>query len=139
MDISDGLSGAVHSMCSASHVGATVDESLIPIRPELVVLADKLGFGRLPLSLAGGDWQFLYAIPRKNIDRALGIASALGGCLSIIGEFQHDPSQILARTQDGNLKRFLRFEHDSFADSSKLGYFDLLSEPKVCLGEIVSE
>lgn len=139
MDISDGLSGAVHAMCSASRVGATIDESLIPIKPELIALADKLGFGRLPLSLAGGDWQFLYAIPRENIGRAMDIASELGGCLSIIGEFQHDPSRILAKTLDGDLRRFLRFEHDSFADSSEQGYFDLLGEPRICLGDIASE
>ena len=55
MDISDGLSGTVHAMCSASGVGALVNENSIPIDPRLTALGNQLGLRRVQLALAGGD------------------------------------------------------------------------------------
>jgi thiamine-monophosphate kinase len=134
-DISDGLSGALFSICSASDVGVLIDEQKLPIDPNLVDLAAFLGLRPMQLTLAGGDWQYLYTVPAPHLAEAVRISVAIGVRLTVIGTVI-ESSLIAARTLDGTYRHLRRVEHDSFADGSKgSGYFESLGTPQKCFGE----
>ncbi len=137
IDISDGLSGALHSICSASGVGAVIDESKLPINFALKELANSVGLRPIQLTLAGGDWQFLYSIPKDKMVIAEGIANSIGSRISVIGETV-EVGLMAIRTMEGNYRHLNRIEHDSFADGRKgAGYFDGLGEQQQCFGDSI--
>ena len=125
-------------MCSASGVGAAVDESHLPIRTDVLSLAEALGLKRMQLPNAGGDWQYVYAIPPQHIETARQLAVEAGHPLTVIGGFHADVDNISVNTIGGELRDLLRIEHDSFADASPAGgYFHKQSLPQDCLGDRV--
>lgn len=115
-DISDGLSGAIHAICEASSCGAIVDEQRIPLDPELNELILATGLSPLQLSSAGGDWQFLYAVPPKHLPILYQLAASQDASVSVIGTVA-EHQDIAIRHMDGAWHRLDRVEHDSFADS----------------------
>lgn len=138
MDISDGLSGTLHAICSASHVGVEIDERALPVRGDVLEFAAALGLGRLQLTLAGGDWQYLYAIPPNKFAKAKDIADSLGWPLTAIGHFSSMHDQVSVCAENGERRELLRLEHDSFDESrGGMGYFDRLSDPQHCLGKVL--
>ena len=115
IDISDGLPGAIHAICGASGVGALVDESLIPLHPELKGLISASGLAPLQLSAAGGDWQYLYAIDPDGLAKLEKIATSQGDVIRVIGTVvEHGVTAV--RTVQGAWCHLERLEHDSFAD-----------------------
>ena len=139
MDISDGLAGTLYSICSASGVGAVIEEDSLPINPELAQLANSLGLRSMQLSLAGGDWQYLYSIPQNMLSEAREIAEKLGARITVIGRAVK--SGIMAiHTKDGNFREICRIEHDSFSDENNgRGYFENLGKPMECFGQFIDE
>lgn len=122
-DISDGLPGAIHAICGSSDCGAIVDERNIPLHPDLdeVILAS--GFSTLQLATAGGDWQFLYAIPPENLSALKQLAASQDAMVTVIGSITEN-REIAIRHFDGAWHRLERIEHDSFADDSNgIGHF----------------
>ena len=137
MDISDGLSGTIFSICNASGVGAVIDESKLPINPDLNDLAKKMGLRPMQLTLAGGDWQYLYAIPQKKMMEAEQIACKLDFPISVIGHVV-ESTFIASRTLEGDYRHLKRIEHDSFMDEPNgKGYFENLGNPIECFGDTV--
>jgi thiamine-monophosphate kinase len=137
MDISDGLSGTLFSICTASGVGAVIDESKLPINPELLDLAKSIGLRPMQLTLAGGDWQYLYSISTDKLEEAKKIASNIGFPITVIGNTV-EPNIIAARTSEGTYRHLKRIEHDSFLDkSSGKGYFENLGNPLPCFGDVI--
>jgi thiamine-monophosphate kinase len=136
MDISDGLSGTIHAICRASSVGASIDESKIPVVPDVMYFAESLGLSRLQLSLAGGDWQYLYALPPSAMDQAMDIARKSGTGLTVIGEFSGRHDDLFISTIHYGKKRLSLVEHDSFADTDSRDHFDRLGVPLVCFSEL---
>ncbi len=123
-DISDGFAGAVYSMASASDVGAMIEESELPVHPKIAEFCRNLGVSPIQLGSAGGDWQFLYAIPPGNLSEARKIALQGGHKLSVVGEFTADRT-IAYRSVDGVIRGLDRFEHDSFIPGrSGKSFFD---------------
>ncbi len=137
IDISDGLSGALYSLCSASKVGAAIDESMLPVNTELGEVITLFGQGPMQLSLAGGDWQYLYAIPRDKIAQAHATAERIGASISVIG-YAVDPG-IMAVKTEGGYRHLYRIEHDSFADALGTGHFEALGTPSECFGPFIDE
>lgn len=134
MDISDGLAGALYSLCGASGVGAKIDEAQIPIDPLLQEYADSLGLRRIQLSLAGGDWEYLYAVPANALNEIQRIADKVNYPFRVIGHTVC-PDTIGVITLDGEYRHLERIEHDSFSDGMKgKNYFERLSEPQHCFG-----
>jgi thiamine-monophosphate kinase len=128
-DISDGLPGAVHGVASASRLGALIEESRLPVRPEVLEFGRSLGLTPMQLASAGGDWQFLYAIPPGCLRRAQDIALECGHKLSVVGEFTAEPA-IAYRTVDGITRTLDRLEHDSFLPGrSGKSFFDRFGDP----------
>lgn len=115
-DISDGLPGAIHAICGASDCGALVDERCIPLHPDLDELILASGLSSLQLATAGGDWQFLYAVPPGHLSAMQQLAASQDARVTVIGSIT-ESREIAIRHLDGAWHRLERVEHDSFADN----------------------
>lgn len=122
-DISDGLPGAIHAICSASGRGALVDELRIPLHPDLDELVLASGLSPLQLATAGGDWQFLYAVPPDLLSTLQQLAASQDAKATVIGSVT-ESREIAIRYLDGAWHRLERMEHDSLADDRNgIGHF----------------
>ena len=135
IDISDGLPGAIHAICGASGCGALVDEHRIPLHPDLRALILASGLPPLQLATAGGDWQFLYAVPCADLPVLRQLAASQEANVSIIGTVTKS-RDIAIRHMDGAWHRLERIEHDSFADiGNGAGHFSLTAMGQSQRGE----
>ncbi len=122
-DISDGLPGAIHAICGASDCGAFVDELRIPLDPHLDELILASGLSPLQLGTAGGDWQFLYAVPPELLPSLQLLAASQDAKVTVIGGMTEN-QEIAIRHFDGAWHQLERIEHDSFADAGNgIGHF----------------
>ena len=138
MDISDGLAGALYSLCAASGVGALIEEKQIPVRSTLQNYADSLGLRKIQLGLAGGDWEYLYSIPSNALNAIQNIAESVNYPFKVIGHTVRSDT-IAVITLEGDYRHLKRIEHDSFSDGMKgKNYFQWLAEPQHCFGAQVS-
>jgi len=129
-DISDGLQAACKNMLEGTCLGAEIDESLIPIHPIFTDFAESLSITPIQLSMAGGDWQFLYSISKENVSELDKISRITNTPLTVIGEIT-DRGQIIAKTLNSDLKKLRSIENDSFGRNNKgKSYFEFLSDPQ---------
>jgi len=124
-DISDGLQGACRNMLSSSALGANLKEECLPINPGVKALALGIGLSPVQLSLAGGDWRFLYSVPEENYPALLDIADRIKHKVHCIGKVTQN-SGIWVERLDGTRSELSDIENDSFRTG---GYFDMLSHP----------
>jgi thiamine-monophosphate kinase len=128
-DISDGLQAACRNMIISNELGIQLIEGQIPIHPDLKELANKLSLTPLQLSMAGGDWQFLYCIPMAELKSVEAMSNNIGAKLSVIGEVT-ETKGIWAETLLGEHKKLRQIENDSFANRKDgKSYFNYLSDP----------
>lgn len=130
-DNSDGLSSSVHSLCASSGLGAVVYEDRIPMRKESIVIASKMGVPPIQLSLASGDWEFLYAVPESDIDIFMETASWYSAEACVIGRFTKKRKVIIS--DDNGDFEFLKIENDRFMEGRST--FDCLSNTISYKGE----
>ena len=129
-DISDGLQAACRNILSETNLGIQLNESSIPIHPELRELAGKLKLTPLQLSMAVGDWQFLYCIPKNNVNLLQRIAQTSESSITVIGEVINE-SGVWANTLTGQREKLRQIENDSFADRiDGKSYSTFLSSPR---------
>lgn len=139
IDISDGLSGAVHSICGASGVGALIEESRIPLDPRLASVVQASGCTPLQLSSAGGDWQYLYSVPPERLTALNHLAESLSTVVNVIGRVV-EPHTFAVKTVDGTWRQLKRVEHDSFADGAGGGgHFANIDASMSCVGPPLDE
>jgi thiamine-monophosphate kinase len=137
-DISDGLPGAIHALCSASGAGAIVDERRIPMHPALSSVISATGLSPLQISSAGGDWQYLYAVAPSQIEDLERMAASIGATVSVIGAVV-EPGLMAVRTLDGEWRELNRVEHDSFADRDGAGHFSKIGHLVAVAGDLVDQ
>lgn len=68
IDVSDGLAKEIHHLAKGSKVGFEVDETKIPISPQLVKACEKM-INKAPLALAlfgGEDYELLFTIKKSK-------------------------------------------------------------------------
>ena len=129
-DISDGLPAACRNMLADPSLGVELDEAMIPIHPELKELARSLSLTPLQLSMAGGDWRFLYCVPKSELPALKSIAEGSDTALTDVGEITENAG-IWAKTLDGDKRKLREIEHDSFAKRvDGKSYFEFLSDPQ---------
>ena len=129
-DISDGLQAACRNMIAGSSLGVELDEIQVPVHPALKGLANTLALSPLQLSMAGGDWQFLYCVPKDNIATLGSISDRSDTSLTVIGEVI-ETGGVWAKTREGHMKKLRQIEHDSFLNRiNGVSYFDFLSDPQ---------
>ncbi len=90
MDSSDGLADAIVQICTASHVGAIVKRSTLPISPALASIFPDTA---LSLALYGGeDFELVLCLP---LPLALALVGSLGGSAAIVGNIVSSPEILL--------------------------------------------
>ena len=100
IDISDGLSSDLGHLCKQSEVGATIDETLIPISKNLLDASEMdLDEIRLLVMNGGEDYALLAAIRPEGVPELQLSLSASGSSLSVIGQFT---SQLELRIRKSN-------------------------------------
>lgn len=91
IDISDGLSGDLKKICSASKVGAKIYEERIPVSSECKKIAEFYKEDCLKFALSGGeDYELLFTVARININSFKNLAAENNLEFSIIGEITID-------------------------------------------------
>ncbi len=135
-DISDGLPSSIYSLCNASGVGAIIDESKLPIHQVGLDLAKQLNIRPMQLTLAGGDWQYLYSIPKEHIDQVYQLAKEANWPITVIGEIIDD-RLIIIKTLEDEFRILERIENDKFSKPSGNNYFEALANKMECFGDRV--
>ena len=95
MDISDGLLKDLGRMCVASHVGARVDRTKLPLSPaaRAVVMADPAHYAAV---VSGGDdYEILCAVPSAKAQAFIAAAAACGVSVTCIGPVCVDHGVVL--------------------------------------------
>jgi hydrogenase expression/formation protein HypE len=96
-----GLSSVVNELAAASRVGVVLDESAIPLRPEVRGACEMLGLD--PLYVAN-EGKLIAVVPPEDAGRALGAMRAhpLGTDAALIGEVVDDhPGMVILRSRVG--------------------------------------
>jgi len=137
-DISDGLPSSIYSLCNASGFGAIIDEAKLPIHSISRDVSESLNIRPLQLTFAGGDWQYLYAIPKENMVKAYEIAQEIDCSITVIGKVSEDKS-IMINTLENEYRILKRIENDRFSKYSGNSYFEALANPIECFGNRIDE
>jgi len=121
MDLSDGLSGDLLTLCEAADVAAVVDPAALPVDPHAASLTRARGGDALGLALHGGeDYQLLLAVAPDAL-AATGEAAAMWEIpLADVGEFTVGHPALAQRGSDG-LRPLRPRSHDHFAPSLGMG------------------
>lgn len=88
IDLSDGLSGDLLTVCQESGASAWVDAAAVPIDDAAKALEEERGGDPLSLALHGGeDYQLLLAAPPEAVSRLRKLAAGLKVALTVVGGF----------------------------------------------------
>lgn len=80
LDLSDGLASDLGHICDASGTGAVVDLALLPVSPETVRLAARLGLNPRRLAVAGGeDYELLFTAPPGAVAALRAVVETVSG------------------------------------------------------------
>ena len=115
MDLSDGLSGDLLSLCQESGVSAWVDASALPVDPAAARLEKEGGDNGFSLALHGGeDYQLLLAVPPGKLAELRALAEGWGVQVTDVGEFTPGPAGLAVKFGEA-LRRLKPRSHDHFA------------------------
>jgi thiamine-monophosphate kinase len=116
MDLSDGLSGDLLTLCDASDVSAWVDGSALPVDPCATQLEKEGGSDAFSVALHGGeDYQLLLAVPPDALDRLKDVAVVWDLPVTAVGEFAAGPPGLSMKFGD-RMKRLRPKSHEHFKD-----------------------
>ena len=128
-DISDGLPAACKNLVERNNLGVIIKEDSVPIHPSLKDVSETLGISPIQLSMAGGDWRFLYSVSEQNLEKIWSISARSQTQLTVIGEVVEQEG-IWLKVQNGSMRRISDIEHDSFISyEGGKSYFEYLSDP----------
>ena len=114
MDNSDGLASSLYTLCKGSGVGAEIFQDNVPIRPEVLEVAQHLGIDPFLFALSSGDWQYLYVVPDENIEEFKKLLNQYSPLANIIGRCVEDQNnKVILTRQDGSYE-LNRIENDRF-------------------------
>ena len=98
MDISDGLSSELLTICRASHTGCRVYEDRIPIDYQTAVMAEELGMNLVTAALNGGeDYELLFTVPLSDHEKIKNLPG-----IKVIGHITKESLGCALVTRDGN-------------------------------------
>jgi thiamine-monophosphate kinase len=116
MDLSDGLSGDLLTLCEASGVSAWLDPDRVPADPHAAALEKEGGRDGFSLALHGGeDYQLLLAVPRERLDALHDLAQVWSLPVAVVGEFAPGPPGVSLKFGDA-LRKLRPRAHDHFGD-----------------------
>jgi thiamine-monophosphate kinase len=135
IDNSDGLTSSIYSLCNKSNVGAIIYESKLPIHPYSLEVAKLLSIRPIQLTLTGGDWQYLYSIPKNKIDIINQIAEKMNYPITVIGKIT-EQEDILIKTIENDIKLLKRIENDRFNKNRNNNFFESIVNKIECFENI---
>ena len=118
IDVSDGISSELHHICRQSKVGAFIEESGVPIHPDVEMLAIQFNLDPISCALSGGeDYELLFTINPNDIEKVKYLPD-----IYIMGEVVEASEGIKLHTKGGNIhelpaqgwKHFYRGEEESY-------------------------
>jgi thiamine-monophosphate kinase len=116
MDLSDGLSGDLLTLCHESDVSAWIDGAALPIDPCAAQLEKEGGGDGFSLALHGGeDYQLLLAVPPEALDQLKDVAVVWDLPVTAVGEFAPGPPALSMKFGD-RMKRLRPRSHEHFKD-----------------------
>jgi thiamine-monophosphate kinase len=87
IDVSDGLASELWHLSRESRVGIVIDQGALPVAPEAVAVAGRLGGDPADYCLNGGeDYELLFTLAPGDAVRAKAMISAMGTRCSVIGQ-----------------------------------------------------
>jgi thiamine-monophosphate kinase len=96
IDISDGLSGDMLTLCEESECLALLQADAVPVDPVVTSLERARGGDSFELALHGGeDYQMLLAVPRDKLDALREVAVIWDLPTTVVGEFAEGPATLL--------------------------------------------
>src|SRR5262245_54722566 len=98
MDLSDGLSGDLLSLCEENDLSAWIEPDWLPVAPCAAALEKEAGGDAFSLALHGGeDYQMLMAVPPERVDALRELAAVWSVTLSVVGQFSDGPPGLSLR------------------------------------------
>lgn len=99
IDISDGLASEIFHICKQSGVGALIEESGVPIHPEVQLLALQFKLDPITCALNGGeDYELLFTIRPEDVDKIKFLPD-----IYVAGEIMEAEAGIKLNTTGGRL------------------------------------
>lgn len=116
MDLSDGVSGDLLTVCQENDVSAWIDCLELPVDPAASLLEKEGGQSAFSLALHGDeDYEMLLAVAPERLEALRERAQGFDVTLSVIGRFEPGPPALYV--QFGDVTRRLKpRSHDHFAD-----------------------
>lgn len=119
IDLSDGLSSDLRTMCEESGVAARLSLGLVPIDPSAASLSRAQGGDGITLALHGGeDYQMLVAVPRERYPDVAGLGQVWNIPITAVGEFVEGAPDVFVE-QDGKLESLARGAHEHFRSAAR--------------------
>lgn len=114
MDLSDGLSGDLTTLCEAGGLSSWLDPAALPIDACAAAIEKDGGRDALSLGLHGGeDYQLLLAVPPDALDALRDVAVVWDVALTAIGAFAAGPPAVSLRFGE-TLRRLRPASHEHF-------------------------
>jgi thiamine-monophosphate kinase len=113
IDLSDGLSGDMLTLCEESDCMGLLDADAVPIDASLASLERARGGDAFSLALHGGeDYQMLLALPPDKLEALRDVAVIWDLPTTVVGQFAAGPATLMLR-KDGHRTPILphSFEH----------------------------
>jgi thiamine-monophosphate kinase len=119
MDLSDGLSGDLLTLCHESGVSAWIDASALPVDRCATQLEKEGGADPFMLALHGGeDYQLLLAVPPESLDALRDVAVVWDLPVTPVGEFGPGPAELKMKFGE-TLRRLRPMSHEHFKDPGR--------------------
>ena len=90
-DVSDGLIADLGHICAASGVGAVVDETAVPVSPEVRAILDKTPDHIVTVLTGGDDYELVFTAPESAAEDIKSLAGRLDLAISPIGWIEATP------------------------------------------------
>lgn len=117
-DITDGLAWELHKIAASSTIGIEVDESKIPVSPELKALcANSITSARPLIMNIGEDFELLMTLPPPRFEEAADMCRENGISLTKMGRILEKSSGIILIDEDGKSSQIPKKGYDQFTES----------------------
>jgi thiamine-monophosphate kinase len=119
MDLSDGLSGDLLSLCEENDLSAWLEPEWLPVAPGAAALEKEAGGDAFSLALHGGeDYQMLLAVPPERVDALHEVGTVWSVTLRVVGQFAAGPPGLSLRFGEA-MRRLRPKSHDHFAGRTR--------------------